>query len=164
MYSQKKLSKIVILSFCAICDSTQATSSLCSSADTVIFSCSTSKSKSVALCMNNHPQTITYRFGSPGKIEMSYVATASNGNDFLYNHYFRPRVEYTRISFIKSDYKYSIFRNYDATESPVPRYGVAVSRNEGDEVQIKCQSKVVDNMSKLLDRLKCDDSSALGCS
>jgi hypothetical protein len=51
-----------------------------------------------------------------------------------------------RIYFVKTGYKYSVFRNYDATESRTPSYGVAVSRGEDDEVQIKCQSQVIDNL------------------
>jgi hypothetical protein len=114
--------------------------------------------------MSKNYRTLTYRFGRPGKIELSYSAEKGGENGFLYNHYIRPGVDYKRIKFSKSGYEYSIFRNYDATESPGPNYGVAVTKNGGDEVQIKCQPQVVDNMSKIIDHLRCDESSALGCS
>ncbi|MEX3680707.1 hypothetical protein AB3X89_26345 [Paraburkholderia sp. BR14320] len=107
---------------------------------------------------------MTYLFGAVGNIEMAYSANEASENGFTYNHYFRADVDYARISFVKGGYEYSVFRSYDATESRVPRYGVAVARRGGDEVQIKCQSKVVDHLSKVIDHLKCDASSALGCS
>jgi len=103
---------------------------------------------------------MSYRFGAMGKMEMTYSA---NEDGFLYNHYFRQGVDYRRIHFVNAGYEYSVFRNYDASESLVPDYGVAVSR-DGDEVQARCQSQVVDNLSEMIGRLKCDESSALGCS
>ncbi|MGF6923358.1 hypothetical protein OKW28_007555 [Paraburkholderia sp. 40] len=95
---------------------------------------------------------------------MSYSAKQGDEGEFYYNHYFRQNVDYTRIHFIRAGYEYSVFRNYDATESQVSNYGVAVSKNGGDERQIKCQSQVIDNMSRILKHLRCDESSALGCS
>ncbi|WP_210237144.1 hypothetical protein, partial [Mesorhizobium sp. M3A.F.Ca.ET.174.01.1.1] len=83
---------------------------------------------------------------------------------FFYNHYFRASVDYLRVAFSTAGYEYSIFRNYDATEAALASYGVAVSRNGNDKAQINCHSRVVDNMTKIIKHLKCDNSSALGCS
>jgi hypothetical protein len=141
-----------------------AAPSLCKPTESVAFSCSTATSKNLALCVDKSTHALAYRFGRPEKVEMSYSANQDDKSGFFYNHYFRSGVDYTRIAFIRSGYEYSIFRNYDATESRVPSYGVAVSRDGGDEVQIKCRSEVVDNMSLLLKHLRCDESSALGCS
>ncbi|HEY2022310.1 hypothetical protein [Paraburkholderia sp.] len=141
-----------------------AAPSLCKPPESVVFSCSTTTSKNLALCVDKRTRALIYRFGRPGKIEMRYSANEADKNGFFYNHYFRSDVDYTRIAFVRAGYEYSVFRNYDATASRVPDYGVAVSRLGGDEAQIKCQSQVVDNMSPLLKQLRCDESSALGCS
>lgn len=155
---------IAILFVNAVCGVAIAGPSLCAPAESVIFSCATARSKSIALCIDNRTRMVTYRFGRVGKIEMAYSAKEGDESGFFYNHYIRAGVDYTRIAFVKAGYEYSVFRNYDATESRVPNYGVAVSRGGDDEVQIKCQSQVVDSMSQIIKHLKCDESSALGCS
>lgn len=151
-----------ILSISATGDAAVAGPTLCTSAESVIFSCSTAKSRIIALCQDKRSEAITYRFGRPGKIELRY--SAKQGEGFLYNHYFRAQVDYTRISFVKDGYEYSVFGNYDGSQSPVTDYGVAVSTDGEDETQIECRSHVVDNMSKIIKHLKCDENSALGCS
>jgi hypothetical protein len=155
---------VLILFGTALGGAAIAAPSLCKPPESVVFSCTTATSKSLALCVNKRTHALAYRFGAPEKIEMSYSANQGDQNGFFYNHYFRSDVDYTRIAFVKSGYEYSVFRHYEATESRVPIYGVAVSQDGGDEVQIKCQSGVVDNMSLLLKHLRCDESSALGCS
>ncbi|MGF6965251.1 hypothetical protein OKW43_002256 [Paraburkholderia sp. WC7.3g] len=147
----------------ALCNVTIAAPSLCESPESVVFSCSTATSKIIALCMDARTQEIVYRFGKVGKIEMCYSAKQGSEHGFLYNHYVRPSVDYMRISFMRAGYEYSVFRNYDATESQVSSYGVAVSKDGSDEMQIKCKSQVVDRMSIIIEQLKCDESSALGC-
>lgn len=141
-----------------------ATPSLCMPTEDVIFSCSTAISKTISLCVDKRSQLVTYRFGRVNKVELTYSARQESADGFLYNHYFRPSVDYTRILFSRSGYEYAIFRRYDATESQLPNYELVVSRGGESEVQIKCQSHVIDNMSKIINYLKCDESSALGCS
>lgn len=161
----KRMFCVAILSSTAISGASVAAPSLCTPAESIIFSCSTAKSRVISLCEDKHAQTMTYRFGKPGKVELLY--SAKQGEGFLYNHYFRAQVDYTRISFVKDGYEYSVFGNYDGSESPVTDYGVAVSTDgdEGDDgVQIKCHSHVVDHMPDIIKRLKCDERSALGCS
>jgi hypothetical protein len=56
----------------------------CRSGEQPLFSCSTGK-KTVSLCgapASGTPQTLTYRFGVPGKVENEFVATSANGNLF----------------------------------------------------------------------------------
>lgn len=162
--SIKQVFYVAILFSTAICRVFAAEPSLCSPRESVIFSCSTAASKTIALCMDEHTQLITYRYGKPQRIELSYSAKEGSEDGFFYNHYFRSSVDYLRISFITAGYEYSVFRNYDATESLLFKYGVLVSKNGNEKVQINCQSRVVDNMSRIVMHLKCDDSSALGCS
>lgn len=164
MESIKHAFYVAILSGTALCRAFAAEPSLCSPKESVIFSCSTAASKTIALCMDEHTQLINYRYGKPQRIELSYSAKQGSENGFFYNHYFRASVDYLRIAFSTGGYEYSVFRNYDATESSLANYGVAVSRNGNDKAQINCHSRVVDNMSKIITNLKCDNSSALGCS
>ncbi|MBW0449237.1 hypothetical protein EN871_12485 [bacterium M00.F.Ca.ET.228.01.1.1] len=155
---------VAVLFSTAMSSGSAAEPSLCSPKESVIFSCSTAASKVIALCMDEHTQLITYRYGKPQKIELSYSARQESEKGFFYNHYFRASVDYLRVAFSTAGYEYSIFRNYDATEAALASYGVAVSRNGNDKAQINCHSRVVDNMTKIIKHLKCDNSSALGCS
>jgi len=146
------------------CAAHQATPSLCTSAETIIFSCATTKSKTIALCINKRNQLITYRYGALKKVELSHSAKLTDENGFFYNHYFRHGADYSRISFVVAGYEYAIFKNYDATEAPSPSYGIAISKNGNQQAQIKCQFHVIDNLPKFIKRLKCNEQSALGCS
>ena len=146
------------------CDAYQVTSSLCTSSESIIFSCATAKSKKIALCINERNQLITYRYGKLKEVELSYSAKLTDENGFLYNHYFRPGVDYSRISFVIAGYEYAIFKNYDVTEVPSPSYGIAISKDGNEQAQIKCQFHVIDNLPKFIKRLKCNEQSALGCS
>ncbi|WP_229515635.1 hypothetical protein [Paraburkholderia terrae] len=142
----------------------RAESSLCKAPESVIFSCSTERAKIIALCLDGRTNLISYRYGRPTRIELSYSEKMGAENGFFSNHYFRPSVDYTRITFLINKYEYSMYRNYDATEGGIPRYGVIVSENGDEKTQIKCQSRVIDNMSKIIKQLKCNEASALGCS
>lgn len=113
--------------------------------------------------MDERHKQITYRYGKPSPVEMSYSARLGSEDGFYANHYFRPGVDYMRIAFATAGYEYSVFRNYDATEASTPKYGVVVSGSGNGEAQIECRSQVIDNMEKIIKDLKCDKSSALGC-
>ncbi|WP_322106632.1 hypothetical protein [Paraburkholderia sp. J41] len=154
---------IVIFLSNIVCGIAVAAPSLCAPTETVIFSCATTASKIISLCVDERDKLISYRYGKLRRVEMSYSARVGGENGFYANHYFRPSVDYTRISFAVAEYQYSVFKNYDATEEPAIKYGVAVSKNGDNETQIECHSRVADNMKKILKDLKCDRSSALGC-
>lgn len=140
-----------------------AAPSLCKPEESVVFSCLTKSSKTISLCQDNSEHKITYRYGRKNKIEISYTAQRSSNNGFFYNHYTRPSVEYSRIGFVSSGYEYAVFRTYDATESSSPLYGVEVSKDGDEKARIACTANVVDKMSEVIKKLKCDENSALGC-
>jgi hypothetical protein len=127
-------------------------------------SCSPAASKVIVLCRDEDSGLITYRYGKSKRVEMSYSAEQGGENGFFYNHYFRSSFDYARIAFAVSGYEYSVFRSYDVTDAPTPKYGVVVSKNGDDEARIECHSQVIDNMEKIITHLKCDTNSALGCS
>ncbi|MBB3262122.1 hypothetical protein F4827_007002 [Paraburkholderia bannensis] len=161
-----KLSKKILFFLCssaAVCNSVDAAPSLCKPAESVVFSCLTKTSKIISLCLDERRNEISYRYGRKDSIEISHTAEENSKNGFFYNHYTRPSVEYSRIGFVTSGYEYSVFRNYDATEAASPRYGVAVSKDGDEKAQVACGSQVVDHMSRMISKLKCDESSALGC-
>lgn len=164
-----KARKVVIcatmISVGVFCKTSIAANQFCGPSESVIFFCETEASKNIAICIDDSNDTISYRFGGAGKMEMSYSAKKKDqSTGFFYNHYFRPGIDYLRISFLKNQYKYSVFRNYDAAEANAPSYGVAVSRNGGNEREIKCSSKIIDHMSIIIKYLRCNKSDALGCS
>lgn len=154
---------ILILLSGVLCETGFARPLLCTPAESVIFSCSTIRSKAIALCGNERGRLTTYRYGKRRRIEMEYSAQRDDKNGFFYNHYFRQHVDYLRIAFVNSEYKYSIFRSYDGNESIFPKYGVAISERGGGELQILCNSTVTDNMDKAIENFRCDESDALGC-
>lgn len=121
--------------------------------------------KTIALCLDKKAgELLSYRFGrSKRNLELSYSAKRGEDDGFFINHYFRQSVDYSRIGFRLRGYEYSIFRNYDATEAPKPKYGVIVSKDGVDKARVNCDTDIVDNMKKLSDHLKCDEDSALGC-
>jgi hypothetical protein len=71
--------------------------------------------------------------------------------------------DYESIEFLIYPYEYSVFHDYDASERKRENYGVSISRG-GDELsRVNCLSPVVDNMTEVLKRLKCDQNNALRC-
>ncbi|WP_156132407.1 hypothetical protein [Paraburkholderia terrae] len=164
MKSAKNGTRFLVLLATTIYGAAQASTFLCTPTESVVFSCSTERLKIIELCLDKRTHSVSYRYGRPERIELSYSGKQGGENGFFFNHYFRSNVDYTRISFVTAGYEYSVFRDYDSAEGPILRYGVTVSENGNEVVQIKCQSQIVDNMSKIIGQLRCDERSALGCS
>ena len=164
MKSAKNGTRFLVLLATTIYGAAHASTFLCTPAESVIFSCSTERLNIIELCLDKRTRLISYRYGRPERIELSYSGKQGGENEFFFNHYFRSNVDYTRIGFVTAGYEYSVFRDYDGAEGSIPRYGVIVSENGNEVAQIKCQSQVIDNMSKIIEQLRCDERSALGCS
>ncbi|SAK73746.1 hypothetical protein AWB75_04056 [Caballeronia catudaia] len=74
--------------------------SLCVPSESIVFSCYTAARKTIALCLDKKAEpSMTYRYGRMEKIELSPPSNETDSNGFNYNHYFRPRVDYSRINF-----------------------------------------------------------------
>lgn len=100
-----------------VCNVVVAAPSLCTVAESMIFSCPTAASKITSLCENKKNRMITYRYGRIDRIEMSYTEKGGVEGGFSYSHYFRSNVDYFRIKFRVDEYEYSIFRDYDAADN-----------------------------------------------
>lgn len=164
MKAAKSATRFLVLLATTIYGTARASTLQCTPAESVVFSCSTERLKTIELCLDKRTRSISYRYGTPGRIEFSYSGKQGDEDGFFFNHYFRSNVDCTRIGFVTVGYEYSVFRDYDGAEGSIPRYGVIVSENGNEVAQIKCQSQVIDNMSKIIKQLGCDERSALGCS
>lgn len=139
-------------------------SSLCSSAEQVIFSCALRKPlKIVSLCASRDLATtkgyLQYRFGVPGNVELEFPRELqSTQKVFKYEHYFRAQVDNTSISFSSSGYDYSIFDEYNGEEKPrQSQQGVRVTTPaEGHDVTFVCKERATANYSQLSDILPQD--------
>lgn len=128
---------------------TPAPSSLCSSGEQVIFSCSLRKPrKLVSLCgsrdLTKTKGYLQYRFGVPGKIELEFPKDKeSTQKQFRYEHYFRSQVDNTSISFSSGGFNYRIFDEYNGEEKPRQSdQGVRVTTpTGGHEVTLVCREK-----------------------
>src|SRR5690349_4637553 len=98
--------------------------SLCAKDEKVIFSCSLKRSmKTVSLCssskLTRESGYLQYRFGRPGKVELEFPNNrAGSLKAFKYSHYFRAKVDYTEISFIRNGFTYAVFDDYNGEEKP----------------------------------------------
>ncbi|MBN3759473.1 hypothetical protein [Burkholderia sp. Ac-20365] len=155
---------ILFVSFVgSICVATEVSAPLCTAQESVVFSCTTDKLKVIALCLNETNPLLFYRYGKLGRVEFSYSRRPDSKSGFLFNQYFRYRFDYKRIYFVMGGYEYSVYRRYDADQKPNPDYGLIVSENGDEKAKVACQSHVIDNMSKAINILRCDENSALGC-
>src|SRR5690606_36420834 len=73
--------------------------------------CSCNTSKGVATLTIKNNQLIYRMEGDKGKFEFS--SNVPTYDKFLYNHYSRFQTDYLTISFINSNYEYSIFSSYE---------------------------------------------------
>ncbi len=81
----------------------------CHAGEQPLFSCSTGK-KTVSLCgapASGTPQTLSYRFGVPGKVENEFVASPANHNRFHTNVIsLAPRAAVGEVWFDHGDVRY----------------------------------------------------------
>lgn len=144
----------------------------CNSSERTVFSCSVSGGKTVSLCAPStlnadNAEGLQYRFGKKGMVELSFPERPAMNKDsgFFYNHYFRARTDYYQVGFINDGYEYRIFRNYDGESSDATKYGIEVKPTESEFVKtIPCSTSIVDHLSDLNGKLRCDSNNALGCS
>lgn len=130
---------------------------LCAADETAYFSCAASSGRSISLC-GKSAQTLQYRFGKPGHVELAYPAQPQDSvNAFWYAHYFRAQVDRFEIRFDNAGTEYVLF---DYTEDGRRRAGVRVT--QGDmESSVVCRGPVRSRLLELQDKLKCDADNAL---
>ena len=131
--------------------------SLCAKDETTYFSCPASNGRSINLC-GKYAQTLQYRFGKPGRVELAFPARPEEGADaFRYAHYTRFQVDRFELRFDNAGAEYVLF---DYMESNRREAGVGVTQG-GKEVRVSCRRPVRSRLGDLEGKLKCDTGSAL---
>jgi hypothetical protein len=131
--------------------------SLCAKDETTYFSCPASNGRSINLC-GKSAQTLQYRFGKPGRVELAFPARPEDGADaFRYAHYSRSQVDRFELRFDNAGAEYVLF---DYTESGQREAGVGVTQG-GKEISVSCRRPVRSRLGELEGKLKCDTDSAL---
>src|SRR6185312_2356490 len=132
--------------------------SLCDAAQTSYFSCQTARHRTLSLC-GTLPSALQYRYGTPGKIELSYPDDAAQGaQQFAFAHYSRYQTERVEISFNHRDADYTVF---DYTENGKRSAGVHVSTVAGNSAEIRCAGEIMGTLAPMGKSLHCDTDSAL---
>lgn len=133
---------------------------LCGSsfAHDVYFSCDTVKGN---IKLDEDRGVLHYSLIKDGKKNFDYESKGDDFSGFKYNHYSRFQTDYFNVSFINSEYKYTIFSNYeDGNES---RGVIVTSLNSKKESVYDCKPVGIDRLSDLSAKLTCDKDSSLGC-
>lgn len=141
----------------------------CQKGEEIYFSCKTGKSKTISLCgttADGKILSIKYSFGDLKKPELVYSAFAKdNFGSFKFSHYFRYGVDYFRVNFVRNNYRYEIYKDYDDQGNPKESSGIIVENLSAaaKEVNIACRQDIITNLLPLSSTLPCDEESALGC-
>lgn len=131
--------------------------SLCAKDETTYFSCPAGNGRSINLC-GRPAQTLQYRFGKPGRVELAFPARPEDGADaFRYAHYSRFQVDRFELRFDNAGTEYVLF---DYMESNHREAGVGVTHG-GKETSVSCRRPVRSRLGELEGKLKCDTESAL---
>ena len=100
-----------------------------------------------------------YRYGRPGRIELAYPESATDGLEKLcYAHYIRPDTDYTEARFARGGISCAGFDNREGSDRTA---GVAVTLADGRERRFEC-FRTIDSRLKLWpSTLRCDPDNAL---
>lgn len=138
--------------------------------EVMIFQCSTKNNKEIkifkSIQSNQKDFELTYEFKNKADTEMRVSEKSIPGNFevFSYNSYSRYQTSYTRLTFLRHDYQYSVYSDYDATLPIKEERGVIVKKRPiGNETKIKCLSTNIDKLEEVSNFLSCNQDSALGC-
>jgi hypothetical protein len=137
-------------------------SCLCERDEARYFSCQTARGKSIALC-GSGDRFVQYRFGKRGKIELRFPTSGASPETLRYANFARFETENYEVTFESLGAHYAVF---DYTEGNEHSAGVRVNKSSGQEVLIKCSSRIYSRLSQLESRLPCDRDNALnmgGC-
>jgi hypothetical protein len=135
-----------------------APSAPCAASETTYFSCPVTRGRSVALC-GAADQSVRYRFGRPGAIELQYPQEASgSAGQMFYAHYSRYQTDRFEVRFNNQGTEYVVF---DYHEDGRHRAGVRVTGADAKEREVICTGRIASRIGELKDRLPCDADSAL---
>lgn len=132
--------------------------SLCGASQTTYFSCQTKRHRVISLC-GALPSALQYRYGEPGKIELTFPAAIAQGaSRFALAHYSRYQTDRVEISFSHANAGYTLF---DYREHGQRSAGVQVATAAGSSAEIRCAGAIQGGLAPLTPSLRCDTDSAL---
>lgn len=128
-----------VLSLLLVCQAVYAEESLCSGHEKIVFSCHVGK-KIVSLCSDpKAPQDLTYRYGTPGHLELTYPNRDKHEPGKFYTSS-APLFggEVTSLAFRRGVYEYRIYSKIGRIDSDthqedrIPQFddGIAISKND----------------------------------
>jgi len=132
--------------------------SLCTSEETVYFECTMASGELLAIC-GTLPESLQYRFGRPGAIELAYPAVANEGpKALLLARYHRYRTDRVALRFEREGVSYTVF---DDQEEGRRRGGVEVKTADARVHERACTGQVASRLGELIGVVACDRESAL---
>lgn len=133
--------------------------SLCSAPEESYFWCRVRTGKLIELCGG---KSVEYRFGKPGRVELSYPATPADGQ-LRFAQFSGPLTDRIEISFSVGGANYALF---DYSEGKKRSAGVRATSARGKEITTACHGPIVSRLGALKKLLPCAKESALnpgGC-
>lgn len=144
--------------------------SLCRAGENVVFSCMTTNRKVVSVCTSSNLKEkptqgyIAYRFGTQKKLELQLLSHDPGNQDSpLYYHYFRPQADRNQLWFNGGGATYTVFTNYDGTDSPSSVAGVMVDLGDKRSVSILCKRGFDANWWNIEGVVACSDEVLNSC-
>jgi hypothetical protein len=138
-----------VLSLLLVCQTAYAEESLCSGHEKIVFSCHVGR-KIISLCRaQKAPQDLTYRYGTPGHLELAYPDPKINEQRKFYTSsspLFGGEVTY--LAFRRGVYEYRIYSKIGRMDS---------DSNQQDRIPMFEDGLVISRNGKLLKQQVCDD-------
>jgi len=131
---------------------------LCAPEESIFFACQTTGRQWINLC-GNLPETLQYRFGSTGKVELRFPENAAKGMEkLMFAHYWRFQTDRMEIVFNNKNVDYAVF---DYNEDGKRNAGIRVTTADGKEKEFVCFGPITSRLRELDKVLRCDPDNAL---
>jgi hypothetical protein len=135
---------------------------LCGASEKVVFSCSNGQ-KTVSICAAPPKATpnssLHYRFGTPGKVELSFPSAERKASDaFLSGSLTYSGGGGALLRFESGAYQYTVFDaigKWGRHEEPLELAGVVITKGGGPVATVQCRGKARSELGpELFDRLE----------
>jgi hypothetical protein len=108
------------------CEAVEVEKTLCSTDSVILFNCETAKNKVISLCAvkSFKRATVEYRYGTPRKIDFSYISSFDSRKKFYHGKFQGGSVATDLVWFRSGPFTYSLFSPDTGAD------GVAVIKSE----------------------------------
>jgi hypothetical protein len=140
---------LLALSLLFVFQTAYAEESLCTGSEKIVFSCHVGK-KIISLCRPaDSPRVLTYRYGTPAKVELEHPGRGSRAQGEFYtsNAPLFGGGE-TTLAFMRADYEYKIYNKIGRADS---------NESQEDRTPIFEDGLVISRSGKKVRQLVCDD-------